>query len=46
VLVAALGRRLVPTPARLSLPQVASVVAAMVGTAMLIERVVPLTRVL
>lgn len=46
VLVVALGRRCVPSPARWSLPLVASAIAVVLGTAMLIDRVVPLAKAL
>lgn len=45
LLLAALWRRLFTLPTRISLPQVASVVAVMLGTAMLIDRVIPLAKV-
>lgn len=46
MLLVALWRRVVTVPTRFSMPQVASATAAMLGTAMLIARVLPFSRFL
>jgi hypothetical protein len=43
VLLVPLGRRVVTSPVRIPLPQLASAIAAMLGTVMFIDRVFPLT---